>query len=128
MNIQAGDRVTYEFIDGAGEKITKTIIITDNEETFIGNTKILKIERPKYAGVEEKKELLTEEEKEFLRQYIKIIESLNNEEVTIVRKQSSWLILRLKTGLKYQAEVGVKYEIMKDCQEYTLKELGLEED
>ena len=72
--------------------------------------------------------MLTEEEKEFLKQYIKIIESLNNGEVTIIRKQSCWLILRLRTGLEYQVEVGAKYKIMNDCQKYTLKELGLEDN
>lgn len=87
--------------------------------------KILKIERTKYEVIEEKKELLTEEEKEFLKSYIKIIEKLNNGDILSIRKQSTWIIIKLKTGLEYQAEIGVRFKEIEDCKVYTLKELGL---
>lgn len=63
MDIQVGDRVTY-FLDG----IKRIEIVTDIENIKKvedamkrgKNYKILKIERPKYEVIEEKKELLTE--------------------------------------------------------------------
>ena len=75
MEIEVGDRVTYKRMNG--EK-TKTVIIeTDNEarsyenDFEIGYHKLLKIERPNWEVVEEKKELLTEGEREFLKIYTK---------------------------------------------------------
>ena len=130
MDIQIGDKVT---IDCMGD--VKTIIITTEQEikqikenVAIFTNKILKIERPKYEVVEEKKELLTEEEREFLKLYIKIIKSLNNGQIISIRKQSSWIILGLKTGLEYQADIGSKFKNMEDCKKYNFSELGLEEN
>ena len=71
MDIQVGDRVTY--LDSY--KTKRITIIKDAEmvETFKIDTglyiEILKIERPKYEVIEEKKELLTEEEKEYIKNY-----------------------------------------------------------
>lgn len=65
--IEVGDRVTYR------NKITGEIrqSIKLNSIEFTTNEEILKIERPKYEVVEEKKELLTEEEREFLKDMCK---------------------------------------------------------
>ena len=125
MDIQVGDRVTYEFIDGFGQKTKETIIITDDEETFVGDVKILKIERPKYDAIEEKKELLTEEEKEFLKSYIKFVESFKNGKAIEINKNDNWLVLTLKSEIEYQVEVGSKYENI-PYYKIALKELGLE--
>ena len=76
MDIQVGDRIIYKYM---GEM--KTSLITDDEdieniqEDIKNNSiEIIKIERPKYEVVEEKKELLTEEEKDFLRQALRFID------------------------------------------------------
>ena len=138
MDIQVGDKITYKYLNNNDNKIYTSIIEDIGDlKTYermiesrieIGSIEILKIERPKYEVVEERKELLTEEEREFLKQYIKIIESLNNGQVTSIRKQSSWIILKLKTELEYQADIGPKFKNLEDCKTYTLKELGLEEN
>ena len=127
MDIQVGDRIIYKHM---GEM--KTSLITDDEdieniqEDIKNNSiEIIKIERPKYEVVEEKKELLTEE-KEFLKLYIKLIKSLNNGQLISIRKQSGWIILELKTGLEYQADIGSKFKNIEDCKKYNLSELGLE--
>lgn len=127
MNIKVGDRVTYkidkkDIVTLVMNNIANIDFIINNDEHKI---EILKIERPKYEVIEEKKELLTEEEKEFLKQYIKIIESLNNGEVITIQKQSTWLILKLKTQFEYQAEVGPRFKELAECKMYTLEELGL---
>ncbi len=87
---------------------------------------ILKIERPKYEIVEEKKKLLTEEERELLKTYIKFIESFKNGKVEAIYRQNNWITLKLKTELEYNLDIGPKYSDMENCRKYTLKELGLE--
>ena len=126
MDIQVGDRVTYQ------NKLNeiKKAIIKDDEMAILFKVdkkyiKVLKIERPKYETIEEKKELLTEEEKDFLKQYIKIIENLNNGEVKEIYREETYLRLYLKTGLDYKIEVGTKFSNMKLENTYTLEELGL---
>ena len=63
-----GDRVTYKII--RTNEISTLIIdggalLNDfKDKDFI---EIIKIERPKYEVIEEKKELLTDEEKEFFK-------------------------------------------------------------
>ena len=129
MDIQIGDIVTYKFL--GNNEIRKQVI---TYEGFIKDLmdssyyKILKIERPKYEVVEAKKELLTEEEKDFLKQYIKIIENLNNGKVNRIRRSEENIYLLLKTGINYHIEIGIKFGNMKVDKDYTLKELGLEED
>lgn len=68
MDIEVGDRVTFD--DGS-----KTILNTERDIDIISSYreyKPVKIERPNWKVVEEKKELLTEEEREFLRLYMTI--------------------------------------------------------
>lgn len=67
MNIEVGDKVTYD--NGYVEIICEDDDI--NYQTVVKNRKIVKVERPKWEVVEEKKELLTEEEREFLKIHTK---------------------------------------------------------
>ena len=129
MDIQVGDKVTY--IDKQGKKCIVIVLedkgeISDSKDNLI--KEIIKVERPKYEVVEEKKELLTEEEKEFLKQYIKIIEELNNGKVGRIIREVEDIHVVLENGLTYKVEIGIKFGNMKVNNEYTLKELGLEEN
>ena len=126
MDIQVGDKVTYKYED----EIYIKIILDEYELSVLkeDDREILKIERPKYEVVEVKKELLTEEEKEFLKQYIKIIEGLNNGKVDRIIRREEDIFIVLQTGLTYKIEIGIKFGNMQVNKEYTLKELGLEEN
>lgn len=134
IDLQVGDRVTYKYLNNNDNKIYTSIIedIGDLEnykrmiesKIEISSIKILKVERPKYEVVEEKKELLTKEEKEFLRQYIKIIKSLNNGTVDKIRRKEEDIYVVLKNGLTYKIEIGMQFGNMN--VEYTLEELGLD--
>ena len=134
MDIQVGDIVTYKNINEPDYQARQKIMINEDDIAKIhscikeSQIEILKIERPKYEVVEEKKELLTEEEREFLKLYIKIIKSLNNGQIISIRKQSGWIVLKLKTELEYQADIGSKFKNMEDCKKYNFSELGLEEN
>lgn len=120
-NIQVGDKIT--FITGVEVIITKSEQIKE----FINYGTISKIERPKYEVIEEYKEdLLTEVEKDLLKAYIKLIESLNNGSVESIRKEYSLIVIRLKTQLEYQIEVGPRFKNLEDSKLYTLKELEVE--
>lgn len=128
IDIQVGDRITFE-VDINGLKTTRQEIVIDTARAcgLQGSTeyKILKIERPKYEVIEEKKELLTKEEKEFLEMYIKIIENLNNGKVIDILRAETRIRVYLETGLDYYIEVGPKFGNMKIDTSYTLEELGL---
>lgn len=130
-NIEIGDKVTYKYLDT--NKQFTMIVVTDSDINDLNTMKkedliqILKIERPKYEVIEEKKEeLLTGEEKEFLKKYIKLIESLNNGNVESIRKEYYLIVIRLKTQLEYQVEVGPKFKNLEDSKLYTLKELEVQ--
>lgn len=129
MDIQVGDRITY--IDDVGKK-QKVLIynnyLLQNFNSVYHVKKILKKERPKYEVIEEEKELLTEEEKEFLKQYIKIIENLNNGKVKSIYREEVRMTIILKTGLNYYIEVGTKFGNMTQYTTYTLEELGLKDE
>ena len=125
MDIQVGDRVTYKSTDNEERQVIMTNL--EQIDNYKNSGLIIKIERPKYEIVEEKKELLTDEEKEFLKRYIKIIENLNNEKVDRIRRSEENIYFILETGLNYYVEIGIKFGNMKLDNEYTLKKLGLEE-
>ena len=118
MDIRVGDRVTYKYND----EIYIKIILDEYELSVIkdDDREILKIERPKYEVVEEKKELLTEEEKEFLKIFIKIksdeILTINRNENTLDITSKEWDNSILTNQFK-----GLEINKL-----YTLKELGLE--
>lgn len=130
LDMQIGDRVTYKDDENT---ITCRLIKSNFELEYLESNineekiEILKIERPKYEKIEEKKELLTEEEREFLKQYIKIIENLNNGKVIEILRTETRIRVYLKTELDYCIEVGPKFSNMKIDTSYNLSELGLEE-
>lgn len=80
IKLEVGDRVTYKYLNTLDKKEITSIVQHLNDIKYldrmtkskdeISSIEILKIERPKYEVIEEKKELLTEEEKEFLRLYM----------------------------------------------------------
>ena len=132
--IQVGDRVT---IDCMGD--TKTIIITrekeieqikDNVASY--TNKILKIERPKYEVVEEKKELLDKKEREYLSNVIKpfknIVENIEKREWD----KKEYIHIKIKgeiVGISFPYfKSNTMYKGMEEGKKYTLSELGLEED
>ncbi len=127
-NIEVGDRVTYRCKNEA--KINYQIIVDSDAqiEDFKQqkDLEILKIERPKYEVIEEKKELLTKEEKEFLKVYFK----LTDLEYDSIKRNNDNLYLYLKDSI-----VFMKIELNDSCFHklkentlYTLQELGLEEN
>ena len=127
MDIQVGDRVTYKH-DVMEVETTEVIYDLARISTLLfeiekGNMKILKIERPKYEVVEEKKELLTEEEKEFLRQFNKI-EKNKIKEV----EMNSLGNLCIENNRTFKNFIHTdKFQNLEKNKRYTLKELGLEE-
>lgn len=133
MDIQVGDRITYIYLKN--NKEVTAIIACKAEIKDLQNMqkegsehqiKILKIERPTYEVIVENKELLTGEEKEFLKSYIKLIESLNNGEVTHISRYNITITVYLRTGLSYDAEVGPRFENMIEDENYPIESLGLE--
>lgn len=132
MDIQVGDRVTYKSSNEPDYQKREKII--ENEDDIIKvshcvkdeQIEILKIERPKYEVIEEKKELLTEEEKEFLKSYIKFIR-LENEIEYIEKTKNGIIVLWFSNSGNYKFEID-RYENFIGIQtdkRYTLKELGL---
>ena len=134
MDIQVGDLVTYKSINEPDYQARQKIIINEDDIAKIhscikeNQIEILKIERPKYEVVEEKKELLTEEEKEFL----KMIYKFRLDGIKTIKKQidEDGERLRIKGNLDFITNYiptkefrGLELE-----KEYTLKDLGLEED
>lgn len=109
MDIQVGDRITYK--NGHVELIQNNENLKDRIENC--TIEVVKIERPKYEIVEEKEELLTEEEKEFLKNYVKLIESLNNGKVDTIINLGTLLVLHLKTSIDYYTEIGSNFKDLK---------------
>ena len=124
IDLQVGDRVTYKSTDNEERQVIMTNL--KQIDNYKNSGLIVKIERSKYEVVEEKKELLTEEEKIFLRQYIKIIKSLNNGTVDRIRRKEEDIYIVLKNGLTYKIEIGMQFGNMNINNEYTLRELGLD--
>ena len=140
MDIQIGDRVTYKY-NNDDDKIYTSIIQDDGdledykERIESKSLTILKIERPKYEVVEEKKKLLTLEEKEYLKNIIQPLEYKN----LIIRKALGSftyieIIIDAKDGnddivsLPYIKNLkNLQFENLEEDKHYTLKELGLEE-
>ena len=86
---------------------------------------IIKIERPKYEEVKEKKELLTEEEKEFLKTICKFydIKTIYFNKVDIGFYDKNNFIVNASNYTE-----NMKFNKVEKNQYYTLKELGLEEN
>ena len=135
-DIQVGDKITYKSL---GE--IRIALISDNEDIDniqedikSNNIQILKIERPKYEVVEEKKELLTEEEREFLRQVLRFIDvkilfiNIYRQEIHN-RKEIHFSQNEDGSGLGYWYYIkDNSFSGLEIDKVYTLKELGLEEE
>ncbi len=132
MDIQVGDRITFE--DG----IVKLIYDMDrlfeiNQYINGGGNQIIKVERPKYEVVEEKKELLTEEEREFLRQAFKFGNygsDTGNETIKFVGKSGYYICVYYDecASNTIYIDKNLYFKSLKEDKKYTLKELGLEEN
>ena len=129
IQVQVGDKVTIDCMGAV-----KTIIITteqqieqmkENVATY--TNKILKIERPVYEVVEEKKELLTEKEREFL----KLLNKFRKDGINIIEKARNddkiFLIVEGFSGLSSNFIPIQRFEGLEFDKRYTLKDLGLEE-
>ena len=130
MDVQIGDKIIYE-IDG---KRSQTIITDRTSIDFYKDyTKILKIERPKYEVVEEKKELLTEEEKSDLKA---IIENVNKyscmkvNEISFRTTNNDKLVINCFNNdyCMFEMVIYEKFKNLNKSEKYTLEELGLEEN
>ena len=135
MDIQVGDLVTYKNSMGN----IRQVVIKDEEQKikYINNVdtykNILKIERPKYEVVEEKKELLTEEEKEFLKQALKFGNygsNTENETVKFICQSGYYICLYYDEWANNTIYIDNKlyFRNLIEDKKYTLKELGLEEN
>ncbi len=135
MDIQVGDLVTYKNSMGN----IRQVVIKDEEQKikYINNVdtykNILKIERPKYEVVEEKKELLTEEEREFLRQILKFGNYGSNTENGIIKyiiKDGYYIELHYEDWAynTIYIDKNLYFRNLERNKTYTLKELGLEEN
>lgn len=101
---------------------------TDMESSI----EILKIERPQYEVIEEKKELLTEEEKEYLKLVLKLE---INKTIAIKKTRNSagnmHLNLLYGNGIADGYYRAIKDDYFKNLEKnviYTLKELGLKDE
>ena len=122
MDIQVGDRVTYKIREIVFTEIINNLswgVKLKNDAMY----EILKIERPKYEVVEEKKELLTEEEREFLKDICKYYD------VSKIQLGISSLYFYTNTDyliINVVIPEKLQFENIKRNKQYTLKELGLE--
>lgn len=134
MDIQVGDRVTYKYLNtNKGEIFISTVEDIgevqnykqmSSNKTEISSIEILKIERPKYEVIEEKKELLTEEEKEYLKQYTKF-NDINYKELRI-----NIFCIKFINGISSitcYINTENKFKNIKLGKIYKKDELGLEE-
>lgn len=124
MNIEVGDKVIYKNKDDK-EKIT-TIVTSSCERDYLrkADIEILKIERPEWRVVEEKKDLLTEEEREFLKSYLKFMR-LEGEDMRFTKKLNILYCL-FDDDSGYKIEVDYcNFREIKSNQLYTLKELRI---
>lgn len=136
--MEVGDRITYKYLstDDKNEYIS---VIQDtaelrNYKRMIENKaglcsiEVLKIERPKWEIVEEKKELLTDEEREFLQSVLKFM----NKEIKCITKKLKYNELELifseeedGSGSGYWYYIKNSYFKNLEEREYTLKELRI---
>lgn len=123
MDIQIGDKITYI---RNNKKIT--IVVSCNAEGEGLDTmakqediEILKIERPRYEVIEEKKELLTEEEKEFL----KTISKIKYDGISYIEKANRQLIVQGSMTYQTNYIITDKFNGLTENERYTLEELGI---
>ena len=117
IEVEVGDRVTFE---------GGTMVVVDCEyaieEARGCGIEIIKIERPNWEVVEEKKELLTEEEREFLKDMTKYYENVKVEfvcdDITIKNAEN-------KTVNIPDYPKNMKFEGVEKYKKYDLKELRI---
>lgn len=134
MNIEVGDRVTYidlymeeKYMDLITTEIYKDSLKDRKERNQI---KFLKIERPNWEVVEEKKELLTDEEREYLKIVLKFlrleIKSIRKNYNSYNETQIVFSTNEDSSGLNYWHHLKEKYfQNLKLNKNYTLKELRI---
>ena len=124
-----GNRVTYK--DKYNENKIKTIIVLDKDYIeYLENTKlceVIKVEACNWETIEfvekiKEKKLFTEDEEEFLKSMIKWynISTIEFTGTEILLKENG----RIVCNPDYPE--NMKFENIKECKYYTLKELGLE--
>lgn len=130
MNIQVGDRVTYKY---ENEEKIRISIVNDIDELEdyitmsstkgeINSIEILKIERPKYEIIEEKKELLTEEEKEYIKLYAKFNDiKFDRLKITI----ASIEFINNNSLISCYINTEINFDNIKKGKIYKKEELGL---
>ena len=123
MKIEVGDRVTYKYFDkNLMEMVEKIVIIEENGVNFTADVEIIKIERPNWEVVEEKKELLTEKEREFLKFFVKHYDvsgfSFLNFDISVYDLEDNTV-----SYINYPE--NMEFEGVKRCTRYTSKELRI---
>lgn len=121
--VKVGDVITYN--DGSQRQISFT------ENTTIDIDKIIKIERPDYKTIFEKKDILDKEEKEYLSAVIKPFRNkvlgISKTRGIFEEKEES-IVIVLKTGENIPFpyfKTNTMYKKMEPSRLYTLEELGL---
>lgn len=120
IQVEIGDRVTYE------NEVVEVLNSKHAVERAIGYAvKIIKIERPKWEVVEEKKELLTEEEREFLEFFVKHYEAeefmFDIDDIDVRNSENHYCICCI------DYPKGIKFKNVQREKCYSTKQLGLEE-
>lgn len=120
--VKVGDVITYN--DGSQRQISFT-------ENTIDIDKIIKIERPDYKTIFEKKDILDKEEKEYLSAVIKPFRNkvlgISKTRGIFEEKEES-IVIVLKTGENIPFpyfKTNTMYKKMELSRLYTLEELGL---
>lgn len=118
MNIEVGDKVTYD--NGYVEIICDDDDI--NYQTAVNGRKIVKIERPEWRVVEEKKELLTEEEKTIIKS---VKQSVKN--IKFVMKMLNCINFYETKNSGWTVSIADKenFKKLKEDKFYTLSELRI---
>lgn len=127
MDIQVGDLITYiNSNDSLGMRYKSIMINSDRLIDYKNKLEnkeieIIKIERPVYEVIEEKKELLTEEEKEFLKDINKFFDITNM--LFCDNSIGSYKCDEIIFYCDYPK--GLKFEGIEKNKNYTLEELGI---
>ena len=132
MDIQVGDKVTYKYNGKIKIDLIENLETIENANKLENEIQILKIERPKYEVVEEKKELLTEEEKADLKDIIENVNKYSCMKVNTIsfrETNNDKLVINCFNNdyCMFEMVIYEKFKNLNKSEKYTLKELGLEE-
>lgn len=135
IKLEVGDRYTYKSKNEPNYQAREKIITNEDDIIKILNCikdkqiEILKIERPKYEVIEEKKELLTFSDKEMIKKMIENVdtfscENVNNFEITPCNER---IICRFYNYdlLISEILVNVTFENLEFYTKYSLSELRI---